>query len=103
MVFKGNGSGDSDKLKMYVNGLEKNLTYSGTLPATTCTSTSPFVIGTDYFNGYLDEVKIYPYARTADQVKADYAAGLAGVSTNNGISAGFGTASDKWMSDGLVG
>ncbi len=53
--------------------------------------------------GYLDEVKIYPYARTADQIKQDYAAGLAGQSTPKGATAAFGSASDKWMTDGLVG
>ncbi len=56
-----------------------------------------------FFHGFLDEVKIYPYARTADQIKQDYAAGLAGIGTPHGIAAAFGSKSDNWMSDGLVG
>ena len=56
-----------------------------------------------YFEGFIDEVKIYPYARSADQIKQDYAAGLAGVSSSHGVSASFGGSSDQWLSDGLVG
>ncbi len=56
-----------------------------------------------YFQGFIDEVKIYPYARTADQIRQDYAAGLAGVKSNSGVAASFGSQSDSWMSDGLVG
>ncbi len=61
-------------------------------------------ISSDSFGGYIDEVKIYPYTRTADQIKQDYTAGLAGVETSgSGVSASFGGQSDKWISDGLVG
>ncbi|MFH0892368.1 MAG: DUF2341 domain-containing protein [Candidatus Falkowbacteria bacterium] len=55
------------------------------------------------FFGYIDEVKIYPYARTADQIKQDYNAGLAGQSASQGAAASFGGSSDKWLTDGLVG
>jgi len=58
---------------------------------------------TYFFQGFIDEVKIYPYARTADQVKQDYNAGLAGVKAASGVAASFGGASDKWLTDGLVG
>ena len=34
-------------------------------------------VATDYFTGTLDEVKIYPYARSADEVRLDYNAGVA--------------------------
>ncbi len=54
-------------------------------------------------NGDVDEAKIYPYARTAGQIKQDYNAGLAGASTKKGTNVSFGGESDKWMSDGLVG
>ena len=55
------------------------------------------------FDGDLDEVKIYPYSRTADKIRQDYAAGLAGIKSNSGVTASFGSQSDSWMSDGLVG
>jgi hypothetical protein len=56
-----------------------------------------------YFSGFIDEIKIYPYARSAQQVNQDYIAGLAGIGTAHGVSASFGSQSDSWMSDGLVG
>ena len=34
--------------------------------------TASWAPGNNTLNGYLDEVKIYPYARTADQIKLDY-------------------------------
>jgi len=55
------------------------------------------------FKGFIDEVKIYPYARTAAQIKTDYNAGLAGVSSASGISVAMGGQSKKSLSDGLVG
>jgi hypothetical protein len=55
------------------------------------------------FNGFIDEVKIYPYARTPAQIKADYNAGLAGVSSSQGIGVAMGGQSNKSLSDGLVG
>ena len=55
------------------------------------------------FDGKIDEVKIYPYARTADQIVQDYNAGLAGISSPKGASVAIGSDSPKWMTDGLVG
>ncbi|MDX1315830.1 MAG: DUF2341 domain-containing protein, partial [Eudoraea sp.] len=48
---------------------------------------------TNVFHGYIDEAKIYPYARSADEIKADYAAGLAGIKSQTGVSASFGSES----------
>ena len=57
-----------------------------------------------YFKGFIDEPKIYPYARTADQIKADYASGLAGMGSSSDSSVNIGGASSgKSLSDGLVG
>jgi|GEM_PF-788793 len=60
-------------------------------------------LGRGLFHGFIDEPKIYPYARTAAQIKTDYNAGLAGVSSPKGVSVAMGGQSDKWLSDGLVG
>lgn len=59
--------------------------------------------GAGYWSGFIDEPKIYPYARTTDQIKQDYNAGLAGQSTSSGSSVSIGSDSPQWMSDGLVG
>jgi len=55
------------------------------------------------FNGLIDEPKIFPYARTEAQIKADYAAGLAGMDTSSDSTVNIGGASAKFLSDGLVG
>ncbi|MFA6185460.1 MAG: DUF2341 domain-containing protein [Candidatus Shapirobacteria bacterium] len=52
------------------------------------------------FNGFIDEPKIYPYARTAAQIKLDYNSR----GSSKGTSANLGSAaSDNNLSDGLVG
>lgn len=51
------------------------------------------------FQGQIDEAKVYPYARSAAEIKADYDAR----GTSKGTAAAFGSSSDKWLSDGLVG
>ena len=89
----------------YVDGVEGGTDTFGALTD----RSDPIRIGmraTDLyreFKGFIDEVKIYPYARTTDQIKADHAAGLAGVKSTSGIAASFGGAGDGWLSDGLVG
>ncbi|MFH0891145.1 MAG: DUF2341 domain-containing protein [Candidatus Falkowbacteria bacterium] len=107
-IFNGVGSVP----KIYINGIDSSNTStddagSGTIEDNTDQS---LYIGANYnnledgnFNGFIDEVKIYPYARTADQIKQDYNAGLAGVKSNSGVAASFGGVSDKWLTDGLVG
>jgi hypothetical protein len=60
--------------------------------------------GTDFFKGYIDEPKIYNYARTATQIKNDYASGTSGMGkAKEGVNTAIGDRSDKWMTDGLVG
>ncbi|MDD3486964.1 MAG: DUF2341 domain-containing protein [Candidatus Moranbacteria bacterium] len=60
-------------------------------------------VSTNYGQASIDEMKFYSYARTADQIKQDYNAGLAGMATNTGSSVSVGGESPKWMTDGLVG
>jgi hypothetical protein len=50
------------------------------------------------FTGSIDDVKIYPYARTADQIKADYNAR----GSSSGTSVQVGNQS-SWMTNGLIG
>lgn len=65
-------------------------------------STATFTIGTDgtnFIKGFADEVKFYDYARTAAQVKTDFA----GRSVSKGASARFGGGDLDYLSKGLVG
>ncbi|GEM_PF-1003851 len=95
-----------NKMEIWVNGkLDSSKVIN---VATDFTNTdTPFLIGDGADNmkldGSIDEVKIYNYVRSEDQIKQDYNAGLAGASTKKGTNVSFGGESDKWMSDGLVG
>ncbi|MCK4891675.1 MAG: DUF2341 domain-containing protein, partial [Candidatus Pacebacteria bacterium] len=53
----------------------------------------------DFLDGFIDSVKIYPYARTAAQIKADYASR----GTASGVSVAIGDDGKKSLFDGLVG
>ncbi|GIV28724.1 MAG: hypothetical protein KatS3mg027_2538 [Bacteroidia bacterium] len=87
---------DGTKVDVYLNGIYRN---SKTIDLNT--SSSQVIIGGgkyavyNYFQGYIDEVKVYNYARSADQIKNDY---------NKGLNISLGQ-SDPYasLSDGLVG
>jgi len=49
------------------------------------------------YDGFLDETKIYRYARTANQIKSDYLGGI------KGLSVKFGGGDLDWLSQGLIG
>ncbi len=67
-----------NKKSLYVNGVLIDSDNLGTVSYSTSFST---YIGKDfngdYFNGLIDEVRIYNYARTQEQIRQDYNAGLA--------------------------
>ena len=63
----------SNQQKIYVNG---KLANQGTLTETINTNSNNLNIGT-YFDGAIDDVRIYNYARTAEQIRLDYNAGMA--------------------------
>jgi hypothetical protein len=68
---------DNGKKYIYIDGI---LRASGT--GTLISDTGPLYIGlspvfSSYFSGTIDDVKIYNYARTAEQIRLDYNAGVA--------------------------
>lgn len=77
VVFDGTGSGNSDRLKVYINGQPQTLSFTGTIPSTLNATTSIMRVsgwsdaGGSYFNGAMDEYKIYTESLTAEQVKLD--------------------------------
>ncbi|MDD4924653.1 MAG: LamG domain-containing protein [Dehalococcoidales bacterium] len=93
-------------LKVYLDGVEDGAKTTG-VPASTNSSAYSLLIGRRvdidgaYFEGLIDDVRIYNYARTAEQIRQDYNAGLA---TKLGPS-GKDCSSDpaSCMSEGLVG
>ncbi len=59
--YLGGGATDSDKLKVYINGVLQSPTYSGTLPTSVGNPTTILSIGSrnaasTYFNGYIDDI-----------------------------------------------
>lgn len=91
-------SGTTDYI--YIDGNSEN---SATGASADVTGASNLYVGsnsapTNFLNGFLDDVKIYPYARTAAQIKADYASRK----STSGVSAKVGN-EFSWMTNGLVG
>ena len=60
---------------------------------------------TYFFHGLMDELKIYPYARTSSQILQDYNAGKSHTSSSKGsaINLGSNTKNADALSNGLVG
>jgi len=75
----------SGTLKLYLNGQNVPLTTgSGSVPATLFNTSQNVNIAKTiggsipyYLTGLIDDVRIYNYARSADQIKQDYNAGAA--------------------------
>ena len=98
----------SDNIKIYRNGILIDSADASGLNTSNGLGTligSNGLASSEFFNGFIDEVKIYPYARSAAQIKADYNSGKARASSSAGVSASL--SSDKLsminISDGLVG
>ena len=101
-------------LKVYINGKVAGscaTAYSGPLGAPSTTNLylgyqAWFGSGNDaFFKGYFDDVKIYPYARTAAQIQQDYNAGKSHTSSSKGSSVNMGSnaKSSDAFSNGLIG
>ena len=92
----------NNRLTWYING---KVNSSGTPSYSQATaSTANLILGSGYagsFTGYIDEVKIYPYARTADQVKQDY--NSRGSMNGAGVNLGVKSNTAPSLKSGLVG
>ena len=81
MVFDGSGTGNSGRLKGYVNGVEQSLSYVGTVgTATTNLSGQSFEIGRqaggNTFEGQMSNVAVYSDAKGSDFIYAQYSKGI---------------------------
>jgi hypothetical protein len=90
---------DTTAIYLYVDG--QLATSDNSLQvSTSLSSNANFSVGVDsdksnFFDGYIDEITVYPYARTADQVKTDYGGPQTGQV--------FGTQTVDPLTNGLVG
>ena len=72
VVYDGAGVSNSDRLKLYIDGVAVALGFTGTIPATTATMTGGF--GSDgtgapgYFDGSLDELRVWSDVRTPTEI-----------------------------------
>jgi hypothetical protein len=80
MVFDGTQTGNSNRLKCYINGSLLSVSYNGTIPSTSGPSNSVFSIGNsqgiggNYSDGNISQVLIYNRALSTTEVLQNYLA-----------------------------
>lgn len=107
LIFDGSLSGDSNRLKFFFNGVQQNLTFSGTIPATTADTAASVRLGNEdttsiYHNGRIDDVRVYKHALTPSEVASLYnwAPGPVGfwkLDDNSGTSANDSSGNDNTL------
>ena len=81
MVFDGSATGNSNRLKAYLNGAALSLSFTGSIPTTTTAMTGGSFkigerfVGQDYFLGNIDEPAVFDYALTQTNVTDIYNSG----------------------------
>jgi len=89
VVFDGGGSGNPGKLKLYLNGSAVDLSFTGIIASTiTNASGQSFYIGksgSDYFDGTIDEVRIWNVVRSAAEILGNYNSGLTSPFTESNL------------------
>ena len=83
LVYDGRATGNTGRLKGYVDGTLRTLTYEGTVPSRSSSVSMPFYLGRlqgDSSSGQVDEVRLYDRALTT----ADIGSLAAGASTSGG-------------------
>ncbi|KKQ23516.1 MAG: hypothetical protein US38_C0014G0003 [Candidatus Roizmanbacteria bacterium GW2011_GWC1_37_12] len=91
---------------IYINGIQQNNTLNISSVTGSISNTTALLIGygTGWkTHGYMDEFKIYPYARTAAQIKSDFASKGSGSVKGTAASLGSNIKNLSSLSDGLVG
>lgn len=85
-TFNGNGSGNSGKTKVYVNGAQQGLTFVGTIPSSFPSAGSePMILGyykdqnagTSCLGGAMTMVRVWNVERSSAEVSQSYSNGLA--------------------------
>lgn len=83
LVFDGAGSGNSNRLKLYINGSLVTNNYNGTVPSTLGVMTQPFTIGridgSFDSTGSKNDIRLFNRAISASEVTTLYNGGVPGV------------------------
>ena len=82
-VFDGTLTGNANRAKLFVDGIHRDLNFTSTIPAATydfsgLTQYISFTANPQHFAGYMDELRVWNYARTQAQINADMNNPLAG-------------------------
>lgn len=99
---------DGTNQHIYTDGVEKGSSAVGWL-GTTRWPTNGVNVGHENnnpaiykFNGFIDEVKIYNYYRTAEQIKSDFTSKSSDVAKGTSVQMGTNVKNNDALSDGLV-
>lgn len=82
LVYDGTQTGNANRLKGYVDGVEKTLTFTGTIPSSTPNLSGNVEIGRVnigggfYSSGLIDQMMIFNYPLTQAQISWNYNQGL---------------------------
>ena len=76
-TYDGSETGNTNRAKIYIDGVNVTTTGSGTINSTTTASTGTFNIGwqegsTRYMTGKIDEVAVFDYTLDSDQIDEIY-------------------------------
>ena len=71
MVFDGTAATNATRLKLYINGVQKTLTFSGTIPAYTENNTTPLMVGKGVA-GRFDDIRLWDRALGAGTIAGWY-------------------------------
>ena len=79
-LFDGTQASNATRLRLFVNGNEKSLTYSGTIPTTSPTNSASLVFGAEttatfFSNSQLDDIRVYNRALTPSEIRLLYTGG----------------------------
>lgn len=67
MVYDGNQNTNANKLKLFINGVQRTLTFSGTIPSRTENNSTPLIIGRGV-NCQIDDPRVWSKALPASQI-----------------------------------
>jgi hypothetical protein len=100
MVYDGTQTGNSNRLKAYIDGVPITLTFTGTIPATMPAISANVNIGrhstSNFFQGTIDEVRIWDEALSAEQVFQSYIAPVVTTEITSGESTVSVGAEESW-------
>jgi hypothetical protein len=76
-VYDGSATGNTERLKIFIDGVQKSLIYDATVPSTPYTVSSSLALGYPppaypYFNGKISNLQIYNKALSAQEISQNY-------------------------------